>query len=289
MKKIIVSLMVLAAAVSANAQEAFKHVAAGLQVGTTGAGVQVAVPVVTDHVTLKLGYNFPAVNYTVNTSMDISELTSTINNVNAEISKVGGADRINTTFNKNVDLEAPIKLDMGALKAMCEYYPSANSSFHFVLGAVIGTGDFISADLYTDASFWSSYKGLQSEVNALNAKYQELANYGYTSYTVDELKANLDGKTYAVKEKDGRGHIDASVNVLKARPYFGIGIGRSVPKHRVSAQFDLGAWYHGAPELASNSTVAYDASAKTIDFDLSKIKNVKFFPQVSAGIVVLLF
>lgn len=287
MKKIIVSLMVLAAAVSANAQEAFKHVAAGVQLGTTGAGIQVAVPVVTDHISVKLGYNFPSVGYTVESSMDISSLNRTINDVNAEIIKAGGTDHISTKFNKELSLEAPLKLDMGALKAMVEYYPSANSSFHFVVGAFVGTGDFISADIYTDASFWGSYKSLISEVDALNAKYKDIP--GYTPYTVDDIKANLNGKTYAVKEKDGRGHIDAAVDVLKARPYFGIGIGRSVPKHRVSAQLDLGAWYHGTPALASNSTVSFDSSAQKIDFDMSKIEKVKFFPQVSAGIVVLLF
>ena len=52
MKKIILSLTVLAAAVSANAQEAFRHLGVGFEAGTAAAAVNVSVPVVTDHLVL---------------------------------------------------------------------------------------------------------------------------------------------------------------------------------------------------------------------------------------------
>lgn len=285
MKRIILTIMVLAAAASANAQEAFKHLGAGLEVGTTGAGVQLALPVVTDHITVKLGYNFPNIKYTYETSMDISSINQTINDVNSEIAQAGGTDFITTQFNNNLNLEAPLSVNLGAFKAMFEYYPWAKSSFHFVLGAYFGNADFLHADAYTDASFWSSYKSLISEVNSVNQKYQSVP--GYTAYTVKEIKGNVNGTTFAVSEKDGRGQIDAGLAVMQARPYFGIGFGRSVPNHRVSAQFDLGAWYHGTPSLSSNAT--YDPNAGSMDVDMSTIENVKFFPQVSLGLVVRLF
>ena len=288
MKKIILSMMVLAATVSVNAQEAFKHIGAGLEVGTAGAGVNVAIPVVSNHLTVKVGYNFPALSYTYQTSMDISSIDESIGQINSELVKVGAsADQIQTRFGNKMDIDVPIKANLASVKAMVEYYPFAKSSFRLVAGAFFGASDFITADAYTDAAFWNSYKSAMQEFGVLNAKYSNVP--GYEPVQMPALKANVNGETWGVAEKDGRGHLDAALAVASARPYFGLGFGRSVPEGRVAFTFDLGAWYHGAPSVVSNSKTSYDASAQSFDLGLDKIGNVKFWPVASFGLSVRLF
>lgn len=284
MKKFIISLMVLAAAASANAQEAFKHLGAGIEVGTAGAGINVALPVVNDHLTIKVGYNFPSIKYKMNQTLDISMIDQSINDINAQIP---AADQITTKFGNNLDTEFQLKANLGSFKAMVEYYPFAKSGFHLVAGAFFGGADFIGVDAYTSTEFWSNYKAVEKQFKAINDKYT--GTEGYTPIDIKTVKATVNGETWAVNEQNGRGHLGAALSVAKARPYFGLGFGRSVPNGRVAFKFDLGAWAHGEPSLTSNSKVAFDKDAPALDFGMDTIEKIKFWPVMSFGLSVRLF
>ena len=51
---------------------------------------------------------------------------------------------------------------------------------------------------------------------------------------------------------DKNGNVDGGIKVNGFRPYFGIGFGRPVPKHRISVSGELGVQLHGTPKLYTN-------------------------------------
>lgn len=53
------------------------------------------------------------------------------------------------------------------------------------------------------------------------------------------------------------GYIDADIQWQRAGAYLGIGMGKTVPKKRVGAGFDLGVYYMGKPKVSVNYTEEY--------------------------------
>ena len=76
-----------ALAQSYNKMEAFHNVGVGIEAGLMGAGIEVSMPVVSDHLVLVLGYNLPKL--TIGTDFDVSssELRSKIHELNANINR----------------------------------------------------------------------------------------------------------------------------------------------------------------------------------------------------------
>lgn len=284
MKRLIVSLLVLAAAAGANAQEAFKHIAVGVEAGTTGAGVQLALPVISDHLTLKVGYDFANIPYNANTDVDISKLNSTIKDANAKLQELKVDDRITERFDSRMEIGVAAKANLGAAKALLEYYPFESSSLHIVAGAYFGASDFVTADISASESFVNDYKAFKTEVEKLKNKYSEVNDY---VKNIDDIKeVNINGETWRA---DDNLRMNAAIEVAKVRPYLGIGLGRSVPEGRVSFKLDLGAWFHGTPALTSASKVTYNANATNLNLDLSVFEKLSIWPNISAGVAVKLF
>ena len=74
MKKLIVTVAAfLGIVLGLNAQQAFKSLAIGFEVGTTGLGVEVAVPIVTNRIVLKGGLTSPSLTYPFSFSGDIPD------------------------------------------------------------------------------------------------------------------------------------------------------------------------------------------------------------------------
>ena len=292
MKKTFLSICILSVAVGANAQEAFKHLSAGLEVGTTGIGVELALPIVTDHLVLTAGYNFPSISIKRDFSFDTQNVKNLVGTVNNKLQTAGLPERITDKFAQSTTVNANAKLNFGAVKAMIEYYPWKKSSFHIVAGAYFGIGDFIGADGMTEKSFWSDLKAAQTEINTLYEKYKTNPQIsGIDHDLMGKLKANVDGKTIQLNEKDGCGALNAKLAVAKVRPYVGIGVGRSIPNSHFSVQGDFGVWFHGTPSFQSDNTVAYDSSAKVIDIEsaLTTIKKVNMWPQLSIKLIYRIF
>lgn len=292
MKKILSIICILAAAMSANAQEPFKHLSVGLEAGTTGFGVELALPIAAEHLVLTAGYNFPSITVNKGIQFNTTEIKNVINNANNTLQDAGFPERISDTFSKETTLDADFGLNFGAVKAMLEFYPSKNSSFHFVAGVYCGTGDFISAKGMTDRNFWSSVQSAQADVNSAYEKHKDDPKVSGIDHDVlGKLKANINGKTYSVKEKDGCGSIETQIAVANIRPYVGVGIGRSIPESRFSIQGDLGVWFHGKPSLQSSNETAYDPSATTVDLGsaLDIAEKISVWPQLSVRLIYSIF
>ena len=289
-------LLIAAAALlclSASAQEAFKHLSIGVEAGTAGAGVELAFPLVTNHLVLTAGYQFPSVNFNLNTTFPTSELKKVVDDANNTLASAGLSDRLTNNFGSNTNVTTDAQLNLGAVKAMLEFYPSARSNFHITAGLFFGVEDFLSADMYTEKSFWTSIKGVESEIGALKQKYSDIPEVQKIDGNLTgQLKANVNGKTYQLKEKDGCGYLNAGLEIAKVRPYVGLGFGRSIPKTHFGFQFDMGVWFHGTPSLSSTNEVAFDSGAQTIsDLDeaIAQISKFTVYPSVALRLIYRIF
>ena len=77
MKKLIVTVAAfLGIVLGLNAQQAFKSLAIGFEAGTTGLGVEVAVPIVTNRIVLKGGLTSPSLTYPFSFSGDMQPVNN---------------------------------------------------------------------------------------------------------------------------------------------------------------------------------------------------------------------
>ncbi len=287
-KILFVSAALLGLSSAAGAQQAFQRLSFGIEAGTAGVGVELAIPVVSDHVVLKAGFNAPSLTLSKGFDISMAEVNSSISTVNANLSAAGLPDRIDARFD-DADLNVSGTVNLNTAKAMLEFYPFRKSSFHFTAGIYYGMeSSFLSGEALTDKAFWSEYKALVSQVDELNAKYGDVQ--GYVPADISSVRASADGRTFELKEKNGAGAVEAAISLTKFRPYFGLGFGRSIPKSALSLQFDLGAIYHGVPELTSPNEVAYDAGAPSVFSSREySLEDFKFYPVVSLRLIFKIF
>lgn len=312
-RTVILSAAALLLATVLNAQEAFKHLSMGIEAGTAGAGVELALPVVSNHVVFKLGYNMlPGIPVNYSASFPTSSLNTAINSANTSITTVNtqlapfgkSVPSISGAFPASAQVDAQAKIGFGSAKAMLEYYPFAKSGFHIVAGLYLGGGDgFVCADVYSDKAFWSSYKSVTGDLSSIRSKLVEIKpdltdqfkNEADNAIArIDEVlsnssKVSVGERTYEITEEDGRGYADINVNIPSARPFFGLGFGRSIPETHFGFQVDLGAWYHGSPELYSSNERTYDPEAMKVNADLSLLDKLSFWPQLSFRLVYRIF
>lgn len=307
MKKLLILAITLLAGVSAlHAQEAFKHLSLGLEAGTAGVGIEMNLPVVTNHVVLKVGYNWLSFPYNTYTNVPTSNLNDKVRDVNSRIADANRrlaayGEKINTTF--NTSFESSTRIDVGAranlsnVKALFEIYPSKNSGFHFTAGAFIGLSpNLAEVDVSVDNSFWTNVdsfdrelSSLRGEVDALKQKYsQEVDEVKDVNLPTmpNELKFSMGNDTYSVRRG---GRLNAGLKVMQIRPYLGIGLGRSLPGGHFGFQADLGAWYHGTPSIDSPNQVPYDSSAPKAGFNLDVVKQVPVYPVLSFRLIYKIF
>jgi len=269
--------------------EAFSHIGVGLEAGLMGAGIEISMPVVTNHMVLKVGYNFPVCTYPTDIDFSASDINNEINKLNQNISTanatLGRSYSPVSNLNDKVVVDVDGKIDFTAVKTLVELYPSKRSKFHFVFGAYIGNESLISlsgiADDATRAAYKSAVK-LEKEYKA-NGDDKIFGDIDIKN----SIKYNIDETSYGLGEDCV---VDATVKVLKVRPYFGLGWGRSIPSRRVGFQFEVGAWYHGKPTIESpNELPVYDSSADGIDGIGETMERVLFWPQMTFRITGRLF
>lgn len=292
-KLIAVALMtVCCATTQAQNQQAFQHLGVGIEAGLMGFGGLLAMPIVNNHIVAVVGYNFYNVNVKSGTfNIDKDVINEGITKLNTKIDN-DVADHPDHTDYRHApmldkDMEISPKVKFGSnVKVLFEFYPSKNSGFHFTAGMMIGCGNFLTVGASADKESQAIFKDAVYNQDVYN-RYENGATYGQASYEdfiYDNLRFNLDDeRTFLAYNHDTK-ELDAEIGLklTKVKPYFGIGFGRSVPKKRVSFQFELGAWYHGKPEITSPNEVPYDRTSSEGITGVTKIMNkVQFFPQLT--------
>ncbi|MCD8029347.1 MAG: hypothetical protein LUF85_00470 [Bacteroides sp.] len=234
-----------------NDKKPFRHLGVGIEVGTTGVGLQVASPI-NSHFTLRAGFAmFP---FTYSTDFDIeygngfNDLSNVVGiqipNTNQTIGDLLRQEGLPTSVH---ELDNEVKLDakLGLIngKVLVDMYPSKRSSFHFTAGLYFGKSRLISVDGYLPEDIVKIDRALKP----------------YSSLINNELGYNLDLSSGIVIDDytitaDENGKVDAGIKINGVKPYVGIGFGRAVPKKRVAAQFELGAMFHGKPKIVSSNS-----------------------------------
>lgn len=202
MKRILFFLLALALPLAAAAQHD-DHVSVGVGAGTDGLSAEFAIRV-GNHIDIRTGYNraFGLVGYTVK-------------NVAVPQHPGAGGQTANVPLN--------IKLGMNDAHLLVNIYPSATGSFHFTVGAYMGS--------------------------------QRLARIKATGLPADYNTAGIEVDGYLVKATGGV--LDAYLAAkgigspdFALKPFVGIGFGRAVNTDRkVGFVFDLGAQYQGKPTI----------------------------------------
>lgn len=291
MKKLfLIASALLIFAQAANAQESFKHLSLGLDVATTGIGLQVAVPVVTDHLVLTAGYNYA--NFSTkqkNNVLEMTDVSSTINQyvnkANTYLGQIPGEtrrlDQVPNSANTNWDA----KLKMGTFKAILEYYPTKKSSFHINAGIYVGGNNIINANA-SMPEYWNTYNKDVTVAKNVAADHPE---YSSVIGQIPELKATINNRTFEIKD----GTLNLGLNEAKVRPYLGFGFGRSFPKSHFGFQFDCGAMYTGKLKIVSTNEVGGTSSIIINDEDIKKVINtiekICIYPQMSFRLIYKIF
>ncbi len=238
MKKTLLTLiLVLTATTGSFAQlkklNMFNHLAVGLDVGTTGIGVDVAVPF-TKYVEIEGGISImPKIKY--NTTVHLNQSQYYIAGVGPQ--DVGLSD---------IPIQG--KLNMLNGKVMFNVYPiTALNSFHITVGAFFGKERV--------AEIYNTQEGQLAIINQ--------ANEAVDAYNVIATENGLMTQEYIglklgdyLLTPDANGNVKATLNTKGFKPYVGIGYGSAVPKRRLGFKVDLGAMFWGTPEVVDHNGVS---------------------------------
>lgn len=295
----------------ASAQEAFRHLGASIELGTTGLGVNISYPVITDRLVVTVGYNFPSLSVKSSFDMNGQPINSRINQANQMIDTYNsmiqkypeqaaerGMKPIDRIENVNsIDTKVKAKLNFGDFKLLAEYYPTKKSFFHFTAGVFIGNGEWMNVTADVDKAVWQTYTNAVKQNSEIpNMKKGELTA-GIPGAPVipatdihpvegleDAAKVNIHNDTYHLAVNSG-GRLNTKLAVQKIKPYIGVGFGSSVPtKKRLGFQMELGAYYQSKPTFESPAIVAYDDKAfsnKTVDDIVDNLVYLRWYPQLT--------
>lgn len=291
---------------AAHAQKAFRQVGMSIEAGTTGLGANLSLPLVTNHLVLTLGYNFPSFTYSddveLNSGAISQKMNSAIGSINAYNQFIDqndlvaahlGLQKIPTDNLQNsvqgVKANVDATINFANYKAMLEYYPTTKSAFHITVGFMYGDGEWLNINAKADNSVWSAYRDVVREHDKLAdvfQKHPELKNQ-YNLETMPSVreaaKISVNNQSFAIDPVSGV--FESVVKVEKFKPYVGIGFGSSVPtRKRCGFQMEIGAYYQGKPELVSDQEVPFDNTAyteKTVNTIVENIEHLQWYPQLT--------
>ena len=144
----------------------------------------------------------------------------------------------------NDDLEKA-KLMFSNANLLIDYFPMKNGVFHFTVGAYIGTNKIDIGANNTDPFYLNDYVIIPDA----NGYYNGTVKFG--------------------------GPI---------KPYFGIGLGRTIPNNRVGFKFEMGAVYQG--KMKVNSDYLNTSMTPSDVDDGSDIPELMFWPSMTLTLVV---
>ena len=203
MKRILFFLLALALPLAAAAQHD-DHVSVGVGAGTDGLSAEFAIRV-GNHIDIRTGYN------------------RAFGLVGINIQGVSVPEHPGMATSSSVAVPLNVRLAMNDAHLLMNIYPSETGSFHFTVGAYMGSQRFARGTL----------SGMPSDYNTVG--------FDVDGYLVKATGGMLDAYLGA----KGIGSPDFAF-----KPFVGIGFGRAVSTDRkFSFVFDLGAAYQGKPTL----------------------------------------
>lgn len=254
MKKLFFLCVFLMALVSLSAQEsskreAFSNLGISLNGSTTGVGFTLSTPLA-KHFVLRAGYQFSYLSYGY-TYKDFDPVVVAGRSVEVP------------------DLDIEGKLNVGAAHAMIDYVPfkKGKGKFFITAGLFMGQSDLVTLDG-------------QFDMNHPNIK--EIQQAGL----LKEIQLELGDDMVCVGPD---GNMAAAIKVKGVRPYIGLGVGRAIPKHRFGFRAEIGAIFHGKPELVSANLIPNANGKGEINDFTNTLSKVVAYPHISLQLTYKLF
>lgn len=218
MKKYIILLLIFATAFgltkSYGQTEPFSKWSVGLGVSTLGVKLEASTPV-NPYIVLRGGVSYLPYSHTHKISFNEKEYRKYI----------------------DYDPELNIKGKINLLHAnlLADFSPVANGIFHFTTGLFIGSSQITGNGI------------LINPANG-NPTADDLRKKGYVK---DEIPALSPDDTYTI-QPNRNGSINAKLKLGGTfKPYFGIGLGKTLPNSGIAFKFDLGLVYQGKINISS--------------------------------------
>lgn len=225
MKKFILVLLASLAVIQETKAQLgfFNHMTIGANVGTTGIGADVAMPI-TRFFDVQAGFSIMP-HFKYNSDVHLN-LPGEINNYLPQ--------PIN--FNE-IPVQGKLKMVNG--KVMINFMPFVVSSFHITVGAYFGGRDVIEV-----------YNTNDGQLIAINQANQFIKD---NNIPFDEIGLKLGDYLLT---PDAQGNVKATLKTKSFKPYVGIGFGRGVVKNKpIGFKFDLGVMFWGPPEVVDHNGV----------------------------------
>ncbi|MCM1300834.1 MAG: hypothetical protein NC250_00120 [Alistipes senegalensis] len=237
------------------ARRPFSNFAVGVSAGTTGIGASVATPLCR-HVYLRAGFTTAPVSakFTYD-DFDFNDLVSGLPEVSPSV-----ADRLNS-----VELQLKGKLQMNSGHVLFDIVPfrRGTSSFFISAGLYFGSGKLVTVSGRFDDATMKTLKDCGIDITQVPVEIADV-----------EVMTNADGS------------VSADLKVKSVKPYVGLGFGRPIPRGRVGFRFELGALFHGNPEVVSKNIMT--ENNKELN-DVNKfLKDFKVYPQLNFQVTVRL-
>jgi len=259
-----------------NDKNLFNHLSVGVGAGTTGISVDVST-VASPIIGLRAGVEFMP-SFTIKSHVT-AERPKEFDNVPTSLLE---SRYVNLPKNgARIETRGIPNLING--KLLCDIFTGRNSMFHFTVGAYVGpsTVATLKATDRTIAAVEQYNKDIKDGI--INP---EIKSDG----TIKEVKVDLEG--YHIASDGGRIKLDLRTWTVK--PYLGIGVGRDIPRSRVSCKFDAGVMFWGSPKLYdyyADHEITKDEPGITNDFKdaLSIINGVCVYPVLKFSVIGKIF
>lgn len=211
----------------------FNHLSIGGNLGTTGVGIDVAMPI-NKHLSLRAGVSglvLGTFNIKVANSMD--EVYS--------LMRLDAKDLQENERNKKVAIGINSTNVTGHI--LLDYHPWKWTGFHLTAGAYIGNRNVLHI-----------FNSVEGDLKFLNKTNENVKTYNELFHSNFRDAGIRFGDYIFTADKDG--NMDVRMEVWAVRPYVGIGWGRNVNtyrKNKVLVNFDLGAQFWGRPKMKFNN------------------------------------
>ncbi len=226
------------------------HLTVGVNVGTPGIGLDVAMPL-SNVLQLRAGVTYmPEIPY--NTSFRTAGRT--IQGVDLEVAP-------------EVDIKAHTGFWNG--KLLLDVYPLANKNFFFTGGFYVGGDRVIKARNKED--------GVLIDI------------YNYNKWVPEDQRIGLALGDYLLTP-DEEGNVHAYVKTWAVKPYLGLGYGKPLPSGKVGFQVELGAMFWGRPNIYCNGTDIDETTIDGKGGGLARtVSNMRVYPVLNFRITGKIF
>ena len=256
-----------------NTDKWIKNVDASVTLGTTGVGVDVAVPI-NEIFLVRTGFSFtPRVHATMNFAVQVGDEKESEQVQAEKFNRLADMleEYTGTRVGNSIDMVGTPT--MNNFKLLVDVHPFRNKNWHFTTGFYWGPSQVAKAQnaVYDGTSLVavSMYNNLYERVMtshetqvpyimvgdqglvASDELYEKFKNYGRMGVTLGERK---DGTPFRL-EPDANNNVSATIKVNNFKPYLGFGYGGKLFKNSDDyyVSFDAGVlFWGGTPKIMTN-------------------------------------